>query len=77
MFRITLIAVKITDHQTQSAVDTVTSVLSSFLLYLVPLTVVTIAAIQNSRLVSNKHIPKFPTDQNTSDICQSEDRLEC
>ena len=49
IIRITLIAAKIRNHQTQSAVNTVTSVLSSFLLYLVPLTMVIISTIMNSR----------------------------
>lgn len=49
IIRITLIASKIKDHQTQSAVNTVTSVLSSFILYLVPLTITIISAVLNSR----------------------------
>ena len=44
-----MIAAKINEHQTEEAVATVTSVLSSFILYLVPLTITIISTVLNSK----------------------------
>ena len=47
--RLTMIFTKIPNHATQSAVNTAVNVLSSFIIYHLPLTVVLISTITTSR----------------------------
>ena len=59
--RFTLIFSKILDHSARSSVDTATSVIFSFLIYLVPMTIVLLSTVANSRYLQNIFKNPFTT----------------